>query len=382
MIFFTEAQKRFRGKMQDFASKELAYGAEERAKLDCVTSEVIKKLADAGLLRVTTPVKYGGQPLDYISIGIVFEEVCKVDYSTFTVLLLHSMIPLMMGMAAEDLKEEWLPALAKGEKVVSFGNTEPDCGSDAAAITTRAVQDGDTYIINGEKTSITLGMQSDAIFLTTKTDPEAGARGVTCFFVPLDLPGISRSRFVDMGVNTSGRASIFFNDVRIAARFRIGEEGEGFTKIMTGLDFTRVMVALSTVGMAEISLAEAVEYTKKRTKFGKPISSFEGVSFKLAESATLIEASRLMCYQALKLKDEGLPYSKEAAMVKWYAVDCSIRTVHTVLKIVGCKGYSDATPIEQRLRDVLGSRIGDGTAEIMKLIIAREILSSKLRLTM
>ena len=182
-----------------------------------------------------------------------------------------------------------------------------------------------------------------------------------------------------MGVHPSGRASIFFSDVRVPARFRIGREGEGFTNIMSGLDFARVLVGIAAIGMATVSLAEAIEYTKTRTKFGTPLCNFEGVSFKLAENATLIEASRLLCYEALKLKDQGLPHSKEAAMAKWYAVDCSARTIHDVLKINGFRGYSDETPVAQCLRDVIGSKIGDGTPEIMKLIIARDILGGKFR---
>jgi cyclohexanecarboxyl-CoA dehydrogenase len=379
MVFLTEVQKRFQREMQDFASKELAQGAKERVKLDYITSEVINKIADAGLLRMTMPAKYGGKPIDYVSIGIVFEEICRVDFSPFSMILSHTLIPQTMELASEELKEEWLPVLGKGNKLACFGNTEPDCGSDAAAITTRAIRDGDYYVIKGEKTSISGGMQADAILFTAKTDMEAGARGVTCFFVPFDLDGISKSRFVDMGIHPSGRASIFFDDVHVPARFRIGEEGEGFTRIMSGLDFARVLVAIATVAMAEASLSEAVEYSKTRTKFGNPLCDFEGVSFKLAEDLTLIESSRLLCYEALKLKDEGLPNTKEAAMAKWYAVDSSVRILHDVLKILGFRGYSDATPVEQRLRDAIGSRIGDGTAEIMKLIIAREMIGRKVR---
>ena len=379
MPFFTEEQRRLQNKMREFASKELAQGAKERAKLDHITPEVIKKIADAGLLRITTPTKYGGTPTDHVSIGIVFEEICCVDFSPFSILLSHILIPLMMELASEELRKEWLAALGSGEKLACFGNTEPDCGSDAAAITTRAVRSGDSYIIKGEKTSISGGMQADAIFFTAKTDMEAGARGITCFFIPFDLSGISKSRFDDMGVHPSGRASIFFTDVHVPIKYRIGEEGEGFTKIMSGLDFARVLVALATIGMARASLNEAVEYTRTRSKFGSPLCNFEGVSFKLAEGSTLIEASSLLCYKALKLKDNGLPHSKEAAMAKWYAVECSAHIIHDVLIIFGYRGYSEETPIEQRLRDVIGSKIGDGTAEIMKLIISREILGRRFR---
>jgi cyclohexanecarboxyl-CoA dehydrogenase len=275
------------------------------------------------------------------------------------------------------VREEWLPLFGKGEKFSCFGNTEPDCGSDATAIRTSAVRDGESYIINGEKTSVSGGMQADVLVLTAKTNPEAGAQGVTLFFVPFDLPGISRSRFVDMGSLPSTRASIFLSDVHVPVKFRIGEEGEGFTKVMRVFDISRVLVGLAAIGMAEASLSEAMEYVKERAVFGSPLSKFEGISFKLAEDASLLEASRLLCYNALKLRDEGLPHRKEAAMAKWFAPKCAVQTIHDMLLIFGWRGYSEARPLEQRLRDAIGTQMGDGTAEIMKLIIAREILGGK-----
>lgn len=382
MVFFTEAQERFRLTVRDFARAELFSGAKERAKLDHVAPEVIKKIADAGFFRLATPANYGGKPMDCVSIGIMFEEICKVDWSPMALLLSHVVVPMMMEWASEELWREWLPLIGSGEKLVCFGNTEPDCGSDASAIKTRAVREGDRYILAGEKTSISGGMQADAIALTAKTNPEAGARGITCFFVPLDLPGISRSRFVDMGSIPSGRASIALSGVQVPIKFRIGEEGEGFTKIMSGFDFARVLVILAGIGMAEASLADAAEYVKHRTAFGHPISKFEGISFKIAEDATLLEASKLLSYRALKLRDEGLRHSKESAMAKWFGAEAAVRTIHDVLLIFGYRGYSESEPVEQRLRDAIGLKIGDGTGEIMKLIIAREILGGKFGPTM
>jgi cyclohexanecarboxyl-CoA dehydrogenase len=375
MIFFTEAQKEFCSMVRDFALKQLSPGAMERIKLDHVPREIIEKCSDAGLFRLTTPVKYGGNPRDSVSVGIAAEEISKVDFSAMALLINFVFTPSVMEWAVEELRKEWIPAFASGKKLPCFANTEPDCGSDASAIKTRADRDGDFYVINGEKTSVTLGMQADVVILTAKTDPEAGAKGVTLFFVPLDLSGISRSRFVDMGFIPSGRASITLNGVRIPMKCRIGEEGEGFLKVMRGFDFVRAGVAaLGAIGMAEASLVEAVEYVKQRRAFGNPISKYEGVSFKLAEDATLIEASRLLCYEALRLRDEGYPHSKEAAMAKWFAPECAVRAIHDALLIFGWRGYSEAMPIEQRLRDAIGMQIGDGTAEIMKLIIAREML--------
>lgn len=220
-------------------------------------------------------------------------------------------------------------------------------------------------------------MQADVLVLTAKTNIETGARGITLFLVPLDLKGISRSQSVDMGAIPCRRASITLSEVRVPIKFRIGEEGEAFSKVMRGFDFSRALAGLAGIGMAEASLVEAVEYIKQRTAFGRPICKFEGVSFKLAEDATLLEASKLLCYEALKLRDEGLPHTKEAAMAKWFAPKCAVRAIHDVLLIFGWKGYSEMKPIEQRFRDAIGLQIVDGTAEIMKLIIAREILGGK-----
>jgi cyclohexanecarboxyl-CoA dehydrogenase len=182
-----------------------------------------------------------------------------------------------------------------------------------------------------------------------------------------------------MGAIPSGRASISFADVRVPLNARVGAEGEGFTKVMNTFDFARVLVILAGVGMAEQVLRETVEYAKKRQAFGGPISRFEGVSFKLAEAATVLEAASLLCYQALKLRDEGRPHTKEVAMAKWYGGANISRTIHEMLLIYGWKGYSELLPIEQRLRDSIGLKIGDGTGEIMKLIIARELLGNKFR---
>ena len=377
MVFFTEAQRKFRSEVQEFAARELSRGAKERAKRDHISAEVIKKLAEAGLLGLTTPSRFGGRPSDSVMLGILFEEVCKVDFSPMLLLLSHVMIPLMMEWAGEELREEWLPVLARGEKLACFGNTEPDCGSDATAIKTRAVHDQGHYLLNGEKTSVSVGMQADVIALTARTEENVGTRGITAFLVPLDLAGISRSRFVDMGCLPAGRASIFLSDVRLPERYRIGGEGEGFAKVMKGFDITRVLVVLATLGLAEASMGEALEHVKRRTMFGSPIGHFEGVSFKLAECMTWIEASKLLSYQALRLRDANLPHTKETAMAKWFASESAANVMHEILLIFGKEGYSERNPIEQRLRDAIGLQIGDGTAEIMKLIIAREILGER-----
>ncbi len=371
---FSETQEMFRTMVRDFARKELVPGAKERAKMDSIPWEILKRVGEMGLIGVNLPAKYGGQPADWVTVGIMIEELAKVDFCLSLAPILPAASALILEGSTEDVRQEWLPPLIKGEKMVSLAITEPDCGSDAAAIKARATRDGEYYIINGEKTSITFGMQSNVCMLFVTTNPDARARGVTCFFLPLDLPGISRSRFIDMGCNPLGRASIMLDDVRVPARYRVGEEGKGFYLVMSQFDFIRVLLGLMTIGIAETSLDDAITYAKQRTAFGQPIGKFEAVSFKIAEDATMLEAARLLCYRTLYLRDEGLPHTKESAMCKWLCPKVAIRVIHDALLIHGHVGYSEEYPIEQRLRDVIGHEMADGTAEVMKIIILREIL--------
>lgn len=378
MVFFTEDQKKFCAWVREFAEKELSEGALERQYLEYVTPEVIGKLADNGLLELgVSSDQYAKRTTDCVTLGIAMEEICKVDYTLMAVMLIQIVVYGLAKYMSPELRETILPLAASGKNLLCFANTEPDCGSDAAAIKTEAIRDGDYYVINGEKTSISSGMQSDAVFMTTKTDPAAGAKGVTLFYVPLTAKGVSRSVFHDMGNSSSGRASLFFDQVRVPATYRIGNEGEGFTKIMRTFDISRVLVALGALGLAESSLDKAVEYVKERTAFGHSLSNFQGISFKLAEHATLIESARMLCYKALKLRDEGLPHAKEAAMVKWFAPKCAVDATHDIMLMLGRKGYSKAYPFHQQWRDAISCFLGDGPAEIMKVIVARELLGNR-----
>ncbi len=371
---FSEEQEMFRRMVRDFARRELAPGAKERAKQNFIPPEILKRTGEVGLLAPNLPAKYGGQDADLISLGISVEEIAKVDFNLpLAIVTLHG-AALALESSTEDMRQEWLPPLVRGEQITCCCLTEPEAGSDAANIKMRAVREDDSYLLSGEKTSITLGLQADTAYVFAKTDPSAKARGVTCFWVPLDYPGIERSAFPDMGWLPLGRASIIMDEVRIPLRFRIGEEGEGFYKIMKTFDNFRVLLALISLGAAQSSVEEAISYAKERTAFGRPIAKFEGVSFKIAEAVTNIEAARLLCYRALWLGDQGIPHTKESAMCKWFCPQVAVRAIHDALLIHGHVGYSANFPLEQRLRDAVGMEIADGTAEIMKIIISREIL--------
>jgi cyclohexanecarboxyl-CoA dehydrogenase len=332
-------------------------------------------MGEIGFLGISLPEKYGGQGADWVSLGIVIEELSKVDFALGLLPAGPGLAYLCLEQALEEVREEWLPPLIKGEKRCCLAVSEPDCGSDAAAMKATAIRDGDHYILKGEKTPISVAWNADAAIVFAKTDPAAGARGVTCFCVPLDLPGISKNLISHTGWKSYGVASLFFDEVRLPCRYLVGEEGKGFYIFAAGgADYLRVCLALAALAIAQTSLDETIEYALQRTAFSQPISRFEGVSFKIAEHATLIEAARLLCYRTLCLKDQGLKHTKESAMCKWWCPQVAFNAIHDCVLLHGHIGYSDEYPLELRLRDALGFEFADGTAQIMKIVIAREIM--------
>jgi len=372
---FTEEQEMFRSTVRKFAEKELTAGAQERAKSHDLCREILKRLSEIGLLGISIPEKYGGQGGDWMSLGIAIEEMSRVDPWTGNAIILPALALLCLEKASEELRQEWLPALAKGEKIGCFSVTEPEAGSDASALRTTAVRDGDYYVINGEKSPISYGMHADVTILFAKTDPQAGAKGVSCFWMPLDLEGVSRSLIVHTGMKPAACSSFFLDDVRVHKKYLVGEEGTGFVIFAaSGADYLRVCLSLTGLGAAEASLEQTMEYVKQRHAFGRPIVKFEGVSSKIAEHYTLIQAAKLICYRALYLKDHGLPHSKESAMCKWWCPQVAFNAIHDCILLHGHIGYSEEFPMEQRLRDTLGLEFADGTAQIMKIIIARELM--------
>ncbi|MDP2952860.1 MAG: acyl-CoA dehydrogenase family protein, partial [Chloroflexota bacterium] len=280
---FTESQEMFRQEVRNFARRELAPGAKARAKGDTIPLDLWKKVANAGFTGINLPEEYGGQPADWVTVGILIEEVGRVEFALYHPILMGIAAGIVLKESSEEVRREWLPAVIRGDRIICLALTEPGCGSDAAALTTRAVRDGDHYAISGEKTSITQGMQADAALLFAKTDPAARARGVSCFLVPLDLPGVVRSGLPTMGFRPLKAASIILDGVRIPARYRMGEEGRGFHMVMGQFDVIRPCLGLAALGAAQASLEEAIAYAKQRTAFGQPIGKFEGVSFKIAE---------------------------------------------------------------------------------------------------
>lgn len=375
---FTEAQEMLRQEVRRFAQKELAPGALQRSKMGPMElyealPEMDKKIVDMGWTAINVPAKYGGQQIDAVSLGIIFEESAKVDPYVETVGAMQATSALLETLP-EEVQDEWFPPLIKRERRHAFGFTEAAAGSDAASIATKAVRDGDDYIISGEKFPIPFAMIADAASISVKTDPTAGFKGISMFWVPLNLPGITRSHLPWMGNPNLVPSVAAFDEVRVPAKYREGEEGEGFYMVMSTLDWLRVITAFTCLCRAQASLEEAIAWSKERIAFGQPISRYQGVSFLIAEHYTTIEAARLLCYRVLWLKDQGVPYITECSMAKWYSVEVSIQAIKDCMVIIGHPAYSTEHPISQRLRDVVGFQMGDGTPQMQKLIISRMVL--------
>ena len=374
-LAFTPEQEALSRTLRSFAKKELAPHAARWDKSGEFPWEAWRQMGELGLLGLRIPAAYGGQEADYVTFGIAMEEVARGDFGCTYGMQLAGLAGEILGRnAREEIKARWLPPTARGEAAVALALTEPGVGSDAANLACRAEREGDDYLITGEKSGISLGMVAQAAILFARTDPGGRARGVTAFLVPLDLPGVSRSPLRDMGTRAVARAVLAFDHVRVPASHRLGEEGTGFYQVMQGFDYNRVGIALACLGVAQVSIEETMDYVKERRAFGRALAAFEGVSFAIAEAATHLEACRWLCYRALWLADHGRPYTKESAMTKWWAPRLAVETIHQCLLFHGHYGYTDELPFERRMRDVIGLEIGDGTAEVMKTIVARELM--------
>jgi cyclohexanecarboxyl-CoA dehydrogenase len=378
MFDFSEADKMLRTQVRSFAKKELAPRAMKRAKETTVPREIWKKIADMGYTGLGIPEKYGGQEASWISRGVVIEEISYADLNLGGLTHHVQNMAWMTAQGSEEVAAEWAPAFIRTDKICSAAISEPDCGSDIAAIKTRAIRDGDYYNINGEKTSVSRGIYSDACLLLAKTDPEAGIRGLSQFLVPFDLPGIEISPIMDMGCKPVGRALVNFDNVKLPAKYRIGEEGQAFAKaFVAGVDKGRALTGLAVLATAQASLDEIITFSKERVVFGRPIAKYEGVSFKIAEAATYITAAKWLCYYTLWLGDQNLPTFKEGSMCKWWCPQLAAQIIHDCILLYGHVGYTEDLPLEQRLRDVIGYEFTDGTAEINKLNIVREIIGKE-----
>lgn len=374
---FTEEQEKFIQEVRDFIRKELAPKVQGQIESCQFPREMVKAMAKMGLTGMAITKEYGGTPKDWVTMGIAMEELAKVSLPAASIPFFAESGAMMIQLGLPELQREWLPPIASGDKVICMGLTEPDAGSDLAGIKMRAVREGDYYILNGIKTSSAYGSQGDAAFILANTGPIGEMKGMCAFLVPFEFPGVTRSRIWDMGWEPIGRGRITLENVRVPIEYRLAKEGEGFLRTMHMMDGVRAHASLMAMGLAQASLEDALNYAKERHAFGKPISAFEGISYKLAEAATQIELGRWLCYRTLWLRDHNLPHSKEAAMCKYWCPKAAVEICHDALLVHGNVGFSKDYAVEQRLRDAIGLEIGDGTANIMKLIIARQILGKE-----
>ncbi|WP_313661244.1 cyclohexanecarboxyl-CoA dehydrogenase [Acinetobacter variabilis] len=357
---------------EKFAQKYVAPGFLERDQSRVFDRDLVKKMGEMGFIAPELPEQYGGQGMGRLAAGIIHDAIAKADLSFSYINLLASLNGQILAEHGQpEVVEPWLKKLTAGEAIFSIALTEPRGGSDAANLRLKIERDGDEYVINGEKTSISAADQADASVVFGRTGTyEDGAHGVTALLVPMNLPGISTTRFDCHGQRAIGRGSIFFDNVRVPVNHRLGNENKGFVQVMQGFDFSRALIGLQVLAVARVSLDEAWEYAAQREAFGQPLTAFQGVSHPLAEYETQVEAARLLCLQTLWLKDNHLPHTSEAGMCKWWGPKLAYDVIHQCLLTFGHAGY-DRGVMEQRMRDVLGFQIGDGTAQIMKTIIAR-----------
>jgi len=372
---FNEEQVALRDMVRRFTEKEVApyYTQWDREKK--YPKHINKKIGELGLIGMTVPPEKGGMGAPYVTEGMVCEEVsrgdCSITMSTFVVGHLDAEI---LAQGNETLRKDFLQPFLAGDKIPAFAITEPGSGTDAVAMKATAIKKGAKYILNGEKAGITAMMDADFAVVFAKSDPAAaGAKGVSCFVVPTDYPGVTLQSYEDMGVRSVARGSIFMEDVEIPDYYLIGKEGRGFAMGMEGFDISRILLALEAIAPAMVSLEETIEYAKQRNTFGRPIATFEGVSFPIVEHISILEAVRLLCYKGLWMRDQGKSSTKIAGMVKWMAPRFSTNAIRDCLVLHGHPGYTNEFPFEQRLRDVLAIEIADGTSQVSKLVALREL---------
>ncbi len=369
---FTEEQELFAAELGRFAEKRLAPDYARWDRGESFPKERLAELAALGITGLRVPEEYGGTLASYVTLGIAAEQLARGDfnYSLFVQLgAIAADLITLHGSAA--VKERWLPALAEGRSLVAFALTEPGAGSDAANLACRAERSNGGWVLTGEKSSITFAGYADASVVFARTGGE-GARGVSAFLVPLDGPGVGRQVYASAGERLSQRGSLFLDGVAVPDDHMLGAEGGGFVQAMQSFDYNRALIALAFVGTARQAIDEVIAYTKERQTFGRPLATREGVAFQVAEHLTTLDAARLLGYRALWKKDRDEPHASEAAMAKWYAGKVGVDATHAAMLLHGYSGYSADAPFEQRLRDLIGLQIGDGTPEIMKGIIARE----------
>ena len=333
-------------------------------------------MAELGFLGMPLPERYGGAAMDNVSVALVLEELAVGDGACSTIVSVHNSVGCMPihRYGSDAQKERWLPAMARGEQLGAFALTEPQAGSDASALKTRATRDGNGYRLSGTKQFITSGANADVMIAFAVTDPAAGSRGISAFIVPTDTPGYEVARVESkMGQRSSDTAQIRFDDLRLDGEHLLGAEGDGYRIALSNLEGGRIGIAAQSIGMARAALECATDYARERTSFGKPIIDHQAVAFRLADMATQVEAARALTLHAAALRDAGQPCLKEASMAKLFASEMAERVCSDAIQVHGGYGYLSDYPVERIARDVRVAQIYEGTSDVQRLVISRAL---------
>jgi alkylation response protein AidB-like acyl-CoA dehydrogenase len=378
---FTEEQKHLRKSVREFAEGEIAPHVMEWDEVSQFPTELIPKLADMGLLGVIFPEQYGGAGLGYIEYATVIEELARIDGSIGLIVAAHNSLCSnhIFKFATEEQKKRYLVPLAQGKKLGAWSLTEPEAGSDAGGTRTTAVRQGAEWVINGAKTFTTNGHYADICVAMAVTDKSKASHGISAFIIEKGTPGFRPGKKENkLGMRASDTSEIIFTDCKVPGENLLGAEGEGFTGSLKILDGGRISIAALALGMAQGALEAATRYAKQRKQFGKAISEFQAIQFKLADMATQVEAARLLVYQAAWLADrKDVRFTRESSMAKLFASEIAVRVADECVQIHGGYGFIKDYPAEKYYRDVKLCTIGEGTSEIQKLVIARQLLGAK-----
>lgn len=380
----TNEHKMLRDAARDFAEKEiapLAAAFDESGEFPYAT---IKKMGELGFMGIEVPEAYGGAGMDTLAYVLALEEICKVDASHGVIMSVNNSLYChgILQFGTEEQKKKFITPVASGKAIGAYSLTEPQSGSDAGTMKSRAVRDGDFYVLNGRKSWVTSGPVADYFVVFMVTDPAKKQKGISAFLVEGNPPGLTRGKKEPkLGIRASATSELIFEDCKVPAENRLGEEGEGFKIAMTVLDAGRIGIATQALGIAEAAYEASRQYAAQREAFGQPIGAFQGTGFKIADMKTRIEASRLLIYNAAiakeKSKQSGARYTQEASMAKLFASETAMYVAHQAVQIHGGMGYSKELPVERYFRDAKITEIYEGTSEIQRLVISRAELGIK-----
>lgn len=372
-LTFTEEQEMMRKVVRDFANSEIAPFVEKMEQGE-FPREILRKMGELGLMGIPVPEKYGGSEMDFVSYIIAINEISKVSATVGVILSVHTSVGTnpILYFGNEEQKQKYLPKLASGEYLGAFCLTEPSSGSDAASLKTRAVKNGDHYVLNGSKVFITNGGEADVYIVFASTDSRLGTKGIAAFIVEKNTPGLVIGKDErKMGLHGSRTVQLTFENMRVPVENLLGRESEGFKIAMANLDVGRIGIAAQALGIAEAALTAATNYAKERHQFGKPIAAQQGVAFKLADMATNVEATKLLIYRAAGMRAQGLKCGQEASMAKLFASKTAVEVTTEAIQVFGGYGYTEDYPVERYFRDAKVTEIYEGTSEIQRIVISK-----------